>query len=68
MDETTAVLGQTRGWKPPAIHLSTKQEQAIEEATNAMRKKPGRCAWLTWSVRSERFAGCFESPALPARP
>ncbi len=41
VDEATAVLGRTRGWKPPATRLSTKQEQAIEEAINAMRKKPG---------------------------
>jgi putative transposase len=41
IDETTAIAGRTRGWKPLASRLSAKQEQAIEEAVNAMRKKPG---------------------------
>lgn len=41
VDEATAVAGRTRGWKPLAFRLSAKQEQAIEEAVNAMRKKPG---------------------------
>ena len=37
----TALAGRTRGWKPLATRLSAKQEQAIEEAINALRKKPG---------------------------
>ncbi len=41
VDEATAVLGLKRGWKPPATRLSAKQEQAVEEAINALRKKPG---------------------------
>ena len=40
-DEVTALAGRTRGWKPLATRLSAKQEQAIEEAINALRKKPG---------------------------
>ncbi|MBA2722635.1 MAG: DDE-type integrase/transposase/recombinase [Methylibium sp.] len=40
VDEAT-VLGLKRGWKPPATRLSAKQEQAVEEAINALRKKPG---------------------------
>ena len=39
IDEATAIAGRTRGWKPLASRLSAKQEQAIEEAVNAMRKK-----------------------------
>ena len=41
IDEATAVGGRTRGWKPLASRLSAKQEQGIEEAINALRKKPG---------------------------
>ena len=41
VDEATAVLGRKRGWKPPATRLTAKQEQAVEEAINAPRKKPG---------------------------
>ena len=40
-DEVTALAGRTRGWKPLATRLSAKQEQAGEEAINALRKKPG---------------------------
>ena len=40
-DEVTALAGRTRGWKPLATRLSVKQEHAVEEAINAMRKKPG---------------------------
>ena len=41
VDEATAIAGRTRGWKPLASRLSAKKEQAIEEAINALRKKPG---------------------------
>ena len=41
IDEATAIAGRTRGWKPLASRLSAKQEQGIEEAINALRKKPG---------------------------
>lgn len=41
IDEATAVAGRTRGWKPLVSRLSVKQEQGIEEAINALRKKPG---------------------------
>ena len=41
IDEATAVGGRTRGWKPLASRLSAKQEQGIEEAINALRKRPG---------------------------
>ena len=41
VDEATAIAGRTRGWKPLASRLSVKKEQAIEEAINALRKKPG---------------------------
>jgi putative transposase len=40
-DETTSVAGRTRGWKPLASRLTSKQEQGIEEAINTLRKKPG---------------------------
>ena len=41
LGEATAIAGRTRGWKPFASRLSSRQERAIEEAVNAMRKKPG---------------------------
>ena len=41
VDEDTAIAGRTRGWKPLASRLSAKQEQGVEEAINALRKKPG---------------------------
>ena len=41
IDETTAIAGRTRGWKPLASRLSSKQDQGIEEAINDLRKKPG---------------------------
>ena len=41
VDEATAIAGRTRGWKPLASRLSAKQEQGVEEAINALRKKPG---------------------------
>ncbi len=40
IDEATAIAGRTRGWKPLASRLSFKQDQGIEEAINALRKKP----------------------------
>jgi putative transposase len=41
VNETTALAGRSRGWKPFASRLSAKQEQAIEEAIAIMRKKAG---------------------------
>ena len=41
IDEDTAIAGRTRGWKPLASRPSAKKEQGIEEAINALRKKPG---------------------------
>lgn len=41
LDEITAIAGQKRGWKSSSPRLSAKQEQGIEEAINALRKKPG---------------------------
>ena len=35
------VRGRRRGWKPLAPRLSAEQEQGIEEANNALRKRPG---------------------------
>ena len=67
-DETTSVAGRTRGWKPLASRLSAKQEQGIEEAINALRKKPGparvvdlvkevnaRCRLLRYSSHRQPF-------------
>ena len=41
VDEATAIAGRTRAWKLLASRLSANQEQGIEEAINALRKKPG---------------------------
>jgi putative transposase len=41
VDETIAIAGRTRGWKPQSSRLSVKQERGIEEAINVLRKKPG---------------------------
>jgi putative transposase len=38
-DETTALAGRTRGWKPIASRLTAEQDQAIEQAIAIMRKK-----------------------------
>jgi putative transposase len=40
IDVATAIAGRTRGWKPLASRLSSQQEQGIEEAINALRKRP----------------------------
>jgi putative transposase len=39
IDATAAVAGIRRGWKPFASRLSTRQEEAVQEAIKAMRKK-----------------------------
>lgn len=41
VDETMAIAGRARGWKPQSSRLSVKQERGIEEAINVLRKKPG---------------------------
>ena len=41
VDETMAIAGRTRSWKPQSSRLSVKQERGIEEAINVLRKKPG---------------------------
>ena len=41
IDEATAIAGRKRGWKPLTSRLSAKQELAVVEAINALRKKPG---------------------------
>ena len=41
IDEVTAIAGRTRGWNPLASRLFAQKEQGIEEAVNALRKKPG---------------------------
>jgi len=41
IDEATAIAGRQRGWKPLASRLTPKQEQCIEEAIHALRRKPG---------------------------
>ena len=68
IDEATAIAGRTRGWKPLASRLSDKQEHGIEEAVNAFRKKPGRCASSIWSRKLPRDVGCCSCPALRAQP
>ena len=37
VNETMALAGRTRGWKPLSSRLSAKQEQGIEEAINVLR-------------------------------
>lgn len=41
INEITAIAGRCRGWKQLASLQSAKQGQGIEEAINALRKKPG---------------------------
>lgn len=41
VDEATALDGRSRGWKPLASRLSSKQDQTIEHAIAILRKKPG---------------------------
>jgi putative transposase len=41
IDATSAVAGHKRGWKPFASRLSTKQEEAVEDAIKIMLKKAG---------------------------
>lgn len=41
IDGATVIAGRTRGWKPLAPRLSAEQERGIEEAINALCKKPG---------------------------
>ena len=68
IDEATALAGRTRGWKPLASRLSSKQEQAVEQAIATLRKKPGplRVVDLVEEVGARCRLLRVASPSRPA--
>lgn len=72
VDEATAIAGRKRGWKPLVSRLSAKQELAIEEAINTLRKRPGpvRAVDLVEEVSARcrlRRLPCPSRPAIDRR-
>jgi hypothetical protein len=67
IEEATAIAGRKRGWMPLISQLAAKQEQCIEEAFNALRKKPGPVGVVDLVVELVRSVGLLRAPC-PSRP
>lgn len=67
IDEATAIAGRKRGWSPRNSRLSALQEQAVEEAINAMRKRPGSLRLIDVVEEVEARSRLLGVPS-PSRP